>query len=1242
MDLDSKIFEIQRSTRTLFNCFTPLHNWIRLKARFYYIWSLKPYSVAVHWVILGLYLVSLPAILLLNFSTGGTTINNTHAEGPYDYPHWELAGGDTFSGKTIVDIIAVSTDIIWARTSDSLYKSTNSGDTWSEKSLPANTFDFVSADASTAWALVFTDGILSLHKTIDGAISWSDFTDLGLDLSEITDMVISSTGTVWIYGTREDRVHVNVNKITSAGVVSHFDPQLGDSSYYLMQLNVANAYGNDSIWLAGTQEVHGTHGYICHTSNADITAYNLPDENLDAWSCWYDETQSAIGTMPSILATGDGSAIASDEGMGIFKTINNNLSWSRFIGFPVYSDPVRSMTFTTDTQDNKTIWAATGNTISRLSIDELSWYAQAQGLLSANPVNYYSLKMTSASDDSKVFVWAKGYASNGSKIFRYSSLADATATKYTIVFPGQTYDKNTGVVTGTLAPIRAGEEVPITVYSTDNNGVLDTRNASWAAFSTSDTTDTDPDSIQLTNNNQCSQSVPVSELPCGTGTAIAIFHKSGPSTVTVSDPNGVLLSSTSSSVTVTAGDPISTYFPSSAPAVTAGVASSAITLGFKDQFANAASTTSATSVHLSSSAATGKFASSQAGQWYAPLDLAVASGQSSPTFYYLDYTADAATITASWGLTEASLGVAVAVNSTVNLDTSGISLSTSSLLVGGTATITASLMNNLSEPLANKTIQFFSDRSEDSITNPVSQTGSDGKTAGSITSSKAGQATVSAFDVTDGVWLRYYAVINFINPTPQPDSGIDGAGEASPPSPTLELSISSDKNKLVLGNDVAKITVNLVDSIGNYLIGEPVSLSYLAKFGDLDNQSVLTDNKGLAVFVFTPKTKGMVDISPVLSGIVISNKKITLEIVENSLIGQLSTALQNSVVAKNIAEVVSPIVPITASLGLIPLLASAIGNAPILFHGVAYGASLLLEFAGIRKRRKRWGRVYDSTTGKGIQSAIVELYNQETLELVGRVETDAQGRYNFQPKPGTYVISLLKKGYIYPTQIFAEYGISKARNNASNNNSQYLGQPIIITGGNDLLNLDIPIDPVGKKATLGLKIKIFTGDLLNIITSSLAYIFIPALIVGTILSIFVELVVPNTKNAILAIVYLVITLVYITSKIVKSSHFSTIIDISTKKPIPDVFILFFDAETDTLVESRKADKYGRFSIYAQPGKYYIRVDKVGYKFDFKAPEDRDRAISKQKKRFYYGESITLKSAGFIKANIAGRRERNSK
>ncbi len=56
-DLDRKITSIQNSTRTTILIFAHLHNYFRMKYKWYYSWHLKSQANFVHIVILIIYLI---------------------------------------------------------------------------------------------------------------------------------------------------------------------------------------------------------------------------------------------------------------------------------------------------------------------------------------------------------------------------------------------------------------------------------------------------------------------------------------------------------------------------------------------------------------------------------------------------------------------------------------------------------------------------------------------------------------------------------------------------------------------------------------------------------------------------------------------------------------------------------------------------------------------------------------------------------------------------------------------------------------------------------------------------------------------------------------------------------------------------------------------------------------------------------------------------------------------------------
>jgi hypothetical protein len=107
VEMDKKILQVQKSTKTLFKLFERSHNWLRSKSHAYYDWHLNPYASTIHWVTLAvIFLITLfltgyqlgffgghkPASMaaagipkMINYQGKLTDLNNIpKPDGPYD------------------------------------------------------------------------------------------------------------------------------------------------------------------------------------------------------------------------------------------------------------------------------------------------------------------------------------------------------------------------------------------------------------------------------------------------------------------------------------------------------------------------------------------------------------------------------------------------------------------------------------------------------------------------------------------------------------------------------------------------------------------------------------------------------------------------------------------------------------------------------------------------------------------------------------------------------------------------------------------------------------------------------------------------------------------------------------------------------------------------------------------------------------------------------------------------------
>lgn len=540
--------------------------------------------------------------------------------------------------------------------------------------------------------------------------------------------------------------------------------------------------------------------------------------------------------------------------------------------------------------------------------------------------------------------------------------------------------------------------------------------------------------------------------------------------------------------------------------------------------------------------------------------------------------------------------------------------------VGGSIHCRAYLVDTLGEAMVAEIVKVISNRNSNQIVDQISPISKATDISGDadfiVTSNVIGDATLYAARKVDQSVIGSSVGIKFL---PQEISV-----------PVISFSdIYSDKTKLIIGKDNANISVKILDQNKNPIPSLEVILLYDLQYGEINQDKSLTNELGIASFIYTPKKKGTAEIGAMTSAITL-DKKLYLAIVESSLLEKI----QSSEIAKQVASALNPVVTTTAVLSLISLIASLIGSAPATLHTTIYLISLILEAIGLKRKKRNWGRVYDSTTGKVVEQALVRLYNQQSMQLVGTIVTGQGGRYNFKSEPGNYVITVSKEGYIYPTEVYARFGIAKANKTATKAFSHYIGQPINITEKHYSLNIDIPIDPIGAEFSFFFKAKIWIEGASSLVANSFSGIFIPILILGTLASSFVAIIIPVKRNIIMAIAYLVFTLIYALIKMIRADQLGSVVD-EEGNPLSGVMISIFEKNYLTLKETQITNRLGRFLIFADKGEYILKAQKEGYEFD---PKKLEQVITiNRAKNKYIGKPIMLKNRKYINLTVIGKK-----
>jgi hypothetical protein len=275
--------------------------------------------------------------------------------------------------------------------------------------------------------------------------------------------------------------------------------------------------------------------------------------------------------------------------------------------------------------------------------------------------------------------------------------------------------------------------------------------------------------------------------------------------------------------------------------------------------------------------------------------------------------------------------------------------------------------------------------------------------------------------------------------------------------------------------------------------------------------------------------------------------------------------------SKAVVAVAGTVSLVSSVAALVTLLVSELTFKEILLVLINYFLSL---FAARRKEKS--GVVFDQLTKQPVVGALVNLFEFEIMRLVASALTDKSGRYFFAVRKGKYALSVVKNGYIYPSQY--------AKGESKINQDIYFGQTINVDEEQEIINARIPIDPTAKAES---KRSIFR----ILITSS--FIRISILLLGSIVAGGVLWFVPVPLNYAICGLYLLIWLMefYIQHREVK---FSRVYDEKNRQPIDLALVRVFSSN-GKLQKTYVSDFHGRFMPYIEDKDHYLMIERVGYK-----------------------------------------------
>lgn len=300
----------------------------------------------------------------------------------------------------------------------------------------------------------------------------------------------------------------------------------------------------------------------------------------------------------------------------------------------------------------------------------------------------------------------------------------------------------------------------------------------------------------------------------------------------------------------------------------------------------------------------------------------------------------------------------------------------------------------------------------------------------------------------------------------------------------------------------------------------------------------------------------------------------------------IQRVLQNPEIAQITNDVLEPAstaaVALTAA-GLVTSTATVeLTNVLYLFFRFGYFWLVPITFG---KKRKPWGVVFDSTTGRPIKNAVVRIFSAEFNKLKESQLTDAQGRFGFLVDIGEYYVTATHPGYMFPSRILQTAMVSQYEH-------IYRGDKFEIKERIEgTVQIDVPLDPDMGMVSAG---RIRWLRILNFLGLILEKMNIPLLIGGTLISWFTLVFYPKPVNYLIMGLYAVLIAMKVILRKRVQRSWGLVRNAESKSAVDLAVVRIYDMTNGRVIGTRITNTEGKFTSLVPPGKYYVVVTKVGF------------------------------------------------
>jgi hypothetical protein len=294
-----------------------------------------------------------------------------------------------------------------------------------------------------------------------------------------------------------------------------------------------------------------------------------------------------------------------------------------------------------------------------------------------------------------------------------------------------------------------------------------------------------------------------------------------------------------------------------------------------------------------------------------------------------------------------------------------------------------------------------------------------------------------------------------------------------------------------------------------------------------------------------------------------------------SLLGAVVKIVEDNITALLIILMTATAVASMALL-LTPLLSNqlTLSTIPEIFWGI---------IAKGKSKRKRWGQVYEATSGMPIPNTRLELISTLDNRVVETTISNQEGRFGFVTPKGRYIIKTTKFGF---ESVNHQESLSRDTLALRDN---YLGGEISIEGeGDKIIKVNIPLISSKESPRFVTIAKGF-----NLIQNFLIIVNWPLLLFGTLISVIALYLTPSILNLLILVLYIPLW-AYEFYLMFEPRSFGNVEREDNHIPIDLALVRVLDQESKRLIRSVVSNQRGRYSLLLPKGNYHQYAQKAGY------------------------------------------------